>query len=186
MAYTSWSVSFGEQPSASKWNILGTNDASFNDGTGIADSKILPKHLLTGTGSSWALQSWTPSWTNLTAGNGTTVAKYIQVGKIVFFRLSFTLGSTSSITALVKASAPITASSSMLDLECGTGTANDTGVGAYSIAPRFSSGAGASTIEIVSMNASASRTTHAGFTNTDPFTWGTGDSFQVQGWYEAA
>ena len=35
MAYASWSVSFGEQPSASKWNILGTNDASFNDGTGI-------------------------------------------------------------------------------------------------------------------------------------------------------
>lgn len=26
---------FGEQPSAAKWNILGTNDASFNDGTGL-------------------------------------------------------------------------------------------------------------------------------------------------------
>lgn len=35
MAYASWSVVFGEQPSAAKWNILGTNDASFNDGTGI-------------------------------------------------------------------------------------------------------------------------------------------------------
>lgn len=31
MAYTSWSVSFGEQPSADKWNILGTNDAYFAD-----------------------------------------------------------------------------------------------------------------------------------------------------------
>src|SRR4051812_19992946 len=30
MAYASWSVVFGEQPSASKWNILGTNDATFN------------------------------------------------------------------------------------------------------------------------------------------------------------
>lgn len=37
MAYASWSVTFGEQPSATKWNILGTNDASFNDGTGIAN-----------------------------------------------------------------------------------------------------------------------------------------------------
>lgn len=44
MAYTSWSVSFGEQPSATKWNILGTNDASFNDGTGIFGLK---KDLLT-------------------------------------------------------------------------------------------------------------------------------------------
>lgn len=30
MAYQVWSVVFGEQPSASKWNILGTNDAEFN------------------------------------------------------------------------------------------------------------------------------------------------------------
>jgi hypothetical protein len=35
MAYSSWSVVFGEQPSTAKWNILGANDASFNDGTGI-------------------------------------------------------------------------------------------------------------------------------------------------------
>jgi hypothetical protein len=38
MAYQSWSVVFGEQPSAAKWNILGTNDASFNDGSGIQPS----------------------------------------------------------------------------------------------------------------------------------------------------
>lgn len=44
MAYSSWSVVFSEQPSAAKWNILGTNDASFNDGTGIAG---LYKNLLT-------------------------------------------------------------------------------------------------------------------------------------------
>lgn len=44
MAYQSWSVVFGEQPSASKWGILGTNDASFNDGTGITG---LYKNLLT-------------------------------------------------------------------------------------------------------------------------------------------
>lgn len=40
MAYQSWSVVFGEQPSAAKWNILGTNDAGFNDGTGIAADAI--------------------------------------------------------------------------------------------------------------------------------------------------
>ena len=45
MAYQSWSVVFGEQPSAAKWNILGTNDASFNDGTGIASEAILSRHL---------------------------------------------------------------------------------------------------------------------------------------------
>lgn len=40
MAYNSWSVVFGEQPSAAKWNILGANDASFNDGTGIGTAVI--------------------------------------------------------------------------------------------------------------------------------------------------
>lgn len=45
MAYASWSVTFGEQPSASKWNILGTNDASFNDGTGIGAGVITSEHL---------------------------------------------------------------------------------------------------------------------------------------------
>lgn len=30
MAYASWSLTFGEQPSTAKWNILGTNDDAFN------------------------------------------------------------------------------------------------------------------------------------------------------------
>jgi N-acetylneuraminic acid mutarotase len=40
MAYASWSVVFGEQPSAAKWNILGANDASFNDGTGLNNGAV--------------------------------------------------------------------------------------------------------------------------------------------------
>lgn len=40
MAYAAWSVTFGEQPSSAKWNILGANDASFNNGTGIAALEI--------------------------------------------------------------------------------------------------------------------------------------------------
>lgn len=47
MAYASWSVVFGEQPSAAKWNILGTNDASFNDGTGIGTNAIAAASLAT-------------------------------------------------------------------------------------------------------------------------------------------
>lgn len=34
MAYTLWSVVYGEQPSAAKWNLLGSNDAYFNDQVG--------------------------------------------------------------------------------------------------------------------------------------------------------
>lgn len=45
MAYQSWSVVFGEQPSAAKWNILGSNDASFNDGSGFANDIVKSKHI---------------------------------------------------------------------------------------------------------------------------------------------
>jgi hypothetical protein len=45
MSYQAWSVVFGEQPSASKWNILGTNDAGFNDGTAIGDDAIISRHI---------------------------------------------------------------------------------------------------------------------------------------------
>lgn len=48
MAYQAWSVVFGEQPSASKWNILGTNDAGFKDGTNIDDDAILARHIAAG------------------------------------------------------------------------------------------------------------------------------------------
>lgn len=35
MGYAAVSFVAGEQPTTSKWNTLGTNDASFNDGTGL-------------------------------------------------------------------------------------------------------------------------------------------------------
>lgn len=45
MAYVLWSVVFGEQPTAAKWNQLGQNDAGFKDGTNIDNLAILNRHL---------------------------------------------------------------------------------------------------------------------------------------------
>lgn len=45
MSYTAWSVVFGEQPTAAKWNQLGSNDAGFKDGTNIDDDAIIQRHL---------------------------------------------------------------------------------------------------------------------------------------------
>lgn len=41
MAYTAWSVVYGEQPTAAKWNQLGANDAGFKDGTNIDAAAIV-------------------------------------------------------------------------------------------------------------------------------------------------
>ena len=45
MAYSADTFVADEQPTTAKWNKLWSNDASFNDGTGIADNAILARHL---------------------------------------------------------------------------------------------------------------------------------------------
>lgn len=63
-------------PSAAKWNILGSNDASFNDGTGIADGVITPDHLALAPGYSFVATSentTSTSYTGLTTPNAVTV-----------------------------------------------------------------------------------------------------------------
>lgn len=75
MAYQSWSVVFGEQPSASKWNILGTNDASFNDGTGIGDAAVSYSKLGTDVGAMQVLADVTLGSAGDTISTGTITAK---------------------------------------------------------------------------------------------------------------
>lgn len=81
MSYQVWSVVFGEQPSASKWNILGTNDASFNDGTGIADNAILNRHLASGivTASELDLD---PAQQEITTDQTTTSTSYTDLATV--------------------------------------------------------------------------------------------------------
>lgn len=45
--YTPWVVTVGEQPTTAYWNILGSNDASFNTGQGFNDNIITWRHLAT-------------------------------------------------------------------------------------------------------------------------------------------
>lgn len=45
MAYTAWSVVFGEQPTAAKWNQLGANDAGFKDMTNVDDNSLALRHI---------------------------------------------------------------------------------------------------------------------------------------------
>lgn len=42
--YAAWSVIAGEQPTAAKWNILGSNDAAFNNGNGFEDGILIARH----------------------------------------------------------------------------------------------------------------------------------------------
>lgn len=128
--------------------------------------------------------SWTPSFTNFTLGNGTVVASYVQIGKMVFFKGRVTLGSTSSVGASPTFTPPVTANTTIYNLAqnivCGeawfkAGSAQSLGSIMFN---------GSSTImQLIYLPTS---TTVSGISSTTPGTWTTGDYFNFQGWYEAA
>ena len=83
-----------------------------------ANNTVLTADSAEATGMKWATPSsggtfsaWTPSYTNITVGNGTVVARYTQTGKSVFAYWKFTLGSTSSYGNAARISLPVTATS---------------------------------------------------------------------------
>lgn len=73
MAYTAWSVVYGEQPTAAKWNQLGANDAGFKDGTNIDAGAITFAKLLS-TIFSGQIQTYTNT------GDGGGTGYYINLG----------------------------------------------------------------------------------------------------------
>lgn len=85
-------------------------DANIASAAAIAFSKI-------SGGSAAALTAgttWVPTWAGITIGNGvTTTAKYIQIGKLVYFRIVFTCGSTTVLASGVDTTftLPVTAAS---------------------------------------------------------------------------
>lgn len=195
MAYASWSVVFGEQPSAAKWNILGTNDASFNDGTGIANGSILPNHLKASasTLNTWAWDSWTPSWTATgtapAIGNGTLTGEYIQIGKTVIFRIKFIAGTTTTFgTGIWLFSLPVTLSTyytsgtpSNIGFLLG-GYMEDKAINGYGVVGgRFDA---ISTFKVLYSNSATGTVSLVG--QTAPFTWGSTDYATFSGIYEIA
>lgn len=176
MAYSSWSVVFGEQPSAAKWNILGTNDAHFYD--------------FLGDNEAW--QSWTPTWTNLTISSSTVNCKYIQVGKIVTARGSIILAGSPAVGSNAYFTLPVAentgyATSADFYTPIGTAYYSDASANVYctgSINIGVTSGAGVALLGVDV--ASATYGTWQGTTSLIPFTWAAGDiiTFSIQ--YEAA
>jgi hypothetical protein len=101
--YTPWSVTAGEVPTTAKWNILGDNDESFNDGTGIADNAIITRHLNAASVTNAKTNFTAPADASgsLTLGSGvtTTDVYLIKVNNLViltgfFDKSTFSSGDT--------------------------------------------------------------------------------------------
>ena len=133
-----------------------------------------------------AWSSWTPTWTNLTLGNGTVTAAYAQIGKMVFCRLAIVFGSTTSISGDVIFSLPVTRAAY-------GGSANVTPLGQANFFDSPSAGyqglvqnASTTTASIRALNTASTYLTNVLLSSTVPFTWATSDELAVEFFYEAA
>lgn len=92
-------------------------DASLLDLKGGTTGQILAKNSNTDMDFTWTASSgttwtaYTPTYSNITVGNGTVSARYAKSGKFVFVTWTFTLGSTSSYGNSPRVSLPSTAAS---------------------------------------------------------------------------
>lgn len=126
------------------------------------------------TGSAWKplmtqWTSYTPTWTNLTAGNGTVVARKRYVAGDLRMRGYITFGSTTSVSGNIQQTIE-NSETSDVGVSGGSGRANDSGTQIYLIQPFVDP----SDTEIQFQH---TETGNGGTINaTAPFTWTTGDT----------
>ena len=127
--------------------------------------------------------AYTPTWSGLTVGNGTSSFVYAAVNKIVHVFGTFTFGSTSSITSSGPSmTLPLTRAAIDLPI-MGTGNYADSGVATYLALPlSFAT----TTVGFYAANASGTYLSETGISATVPFTWGTNDRIMVNLIYREA
>lgn len=163
---------------------LGTPSAAvLTNATGLPNAG-----LATGAGQpGGAWTSWTPSWTNVTTGNGTlSYAKYTQVGKTIHFRLKFILGTTSSVGGVITFSAPATINS---DYAATDWINSVTMFYDANVTTPYQGNAytpSTTTIALRALHTDGTRGNNEATSNTNPFTWTTSDVIYCSGTYEAA
>ena len=132
-------------------------------------------------GSTWT--TWTPTRTNITIGNGTETARYLESNGTIFVHYKLVWGSTTSLSGNPDFTLPVTGKSTS-DNFFGTANLRDAGVLSYfGQIEIFDAGA---KFKFGAISASSTYTENAGVSATVPFTWGTGDIMVTYFWYEKA
>lgn len=130
-----------------------------------------------------AWESYTPSNTNVTLGNGTQVARFVRIGRTIHFRYTLTWGSTTAFGGTVDIGLPVAMDDEGYVSGYIYGTVGMRDSSSSTIAYgniRFQSTTLARPISLGNDGVQA-------FVNgTTPWTWATGDVLTLEGTYEAA
>jgi hypothetical protein len=162
-----------------------TQHADINDAMEAVQTKLAIGNTVIGT-----YTAYTPTFTNLTVGNGTSTARFSRVNNIVNYYGYFTLGTTSSLSASeAKITLPVTANSiygGINGIPMGGSSFYDTSTGTWYKGEVMSN---SSTTLGLFRNFVANATFLTNASNvvtTSPMTWTTGDIIYWNITYEAA
>ena len=136
----------------------------------------------TGLKYTGAWTTFTPTWqSGFTAGNATQSAGYCKIGKIVYVKVSVTLGSTSAVTGAPTITNPIAGATFDAGYQQNA-LILDAGVAYYiGIIEANGSYAQMNTTFVASTTPSIQS-----INSTTPMVWTTNDQFKFSYWYEAA
>ena len=132
-------------------------------------------------------EKWTPSYTNLTVGNGGVHSRWTQNGSVADVNWALDLGSTSAVSGAVRISLPVEADVDVLvrqnRFSVGTATYTETGVRVYfGACLLFDENA----VELYVYETAATYLRWAALGASAPFTWATDDRIGVQCSYRVA
>jgi len=168
-------------------SITNGNIADVRDRVMIKNGTVLPETLVTGAGESWVWQDWTPTYANITVGNGTVTAKYTQIGKTVIANWELVCGTTTSIGSSVTITLPVAAATRYGSgyTKVGDGIVEDSGTALYQIVCNTLASATVATVRYPAVT-SHSGTVYTELSTTIPITEVSGDSWVINFIYEAA
>jgi hypothetical protein len=124
--------------------------------------------------------SYTPTWTNLTVGNGTLVGAYRDNGSMIDLSVKLTFGSTTSVSGQVSFSLPFNAETTNIDTFRAGGRYLDSGV--REILSYFQVKTSTAECRYAYVNPSGSGVSYEIMSNVvaaEPWTWATNDQIMA-------
>jgi hypothetical protein len=119
--------------------------------------------------------TWSPTYANLTIGNGTVTARYMEMGETFVAHWVFTLGSSSAVGTGPTVSLPVTTGSAV-ETPIGTAYMLNAGTQGYHGIVLIAT---STTVRIVGSLSSGTYVEDVTVSATVPFTWGTADKLII-------